>query len=62
MVDFNKEIDVENIDIAYIHDKAQSEFKKLSGNKILITGAGGFLGFFLFNQFLLWIVKTLNEL
>jgi len=62
MVDFNKEIDVENIDITYIHDKDQSEFKKLSGNKILITGAGGFLGYYFIKSILAWNDKNLNKL
>lgn len=54
MVNINKEFDVENVDITYIHDKAQSEFKKLSGGKVLITGAGGFLGYYFIKSILAW--------
>lgn len=46
--------DVEIEDIEYIHQKTQLEFEKLSGNNVIITGAGGFLGYYLIKSILAW--------
>lgn len=43
---------VERDDIAYIHEKAKDEFAKLCGNTLLLTGAGGFLGFYFIKSIL----------
>lgn len=61
MVNLNKEIEVENVDIAYIHNKAHSEFEKLSRSKILITGAGGFLGYYFIKSILAWNTQNPNK-
>ncbi|MFH1833007.1 MAG: NAD-dependent epimerase/dehydratase family protein [Candidatus Levyibacteriota bacterium] len=53
MVD-NKKSGVENKDIEYIHEKAKQEFEKLSGSKLLLTGAGGFLGYYFIKSILAW--------
>lgn len=45
---------IEKKDIAYIHSKARKEFEILSGNSILLTGANGFLGFYLIKSILAW--------
>lgn len=60
MVNFNKKIDVEKIDIEYIHSKASIEFKKLSNNSILITGANGFLGYYFIRSIMSWNDKYPN--
>lgn len=49
---------VEEHDIAFIHSKAQEELKHLSGKKVLLTGAGGFLGYYLIKSFLFWNDKN----
>lgn len=49
---------IEEHDIAHIHSKANEEFEQLSGKKILLTGAGGFLGYYLIKSFLLWNDKN----
>ncbi|RJQ26306.1 NAD-dependent epimerase/dehydratase family protein [Candidatus Parcubacteria bacterium] len=54
MVDIIKKNNVEDVDIEYIHKKSRSEFIKLSGKKILITGAGGFLGFYFVKSVIAW--------
>lgn len=46
--------DVEREDIAYIHKKAKQEFKKLAGNKVLLLGANGFLGYYFMKSMLEW--------
>ena len=35
--------DVVNEDIAFILESVESEFKALSGHRLLLTGGGGFL-------------------
>jgi UDP-glucuronate decarboxylase len=46
--------DIEKKDILYIHQKAQKEFKLLSGNSLLLTGANGFLGYYFTKAILSW--------
>lgn len=41
-------------DLQYIQKKAFPELKKLSGSGLLLTGAGGFLGYYLLLTFLSW--------
>ncbi len=41
-------------DINYIHTAAEKEFGMLSGNKLLLTGAGGFLGYYFILSVLDW--------
>ena len=60
MVDLKN--NVENKDIEYIHQKAQKEFLKLSGSNLLITGAGGFLGYYFVKSILTWNDKYPDKL
>lgn len=59
MVDLKS--DVESKDIVYIHQKAQEEFVKLSGSNMLITGAGGFLGYYFVKSILAWNTQNPNK-
>lgn len=45
---------VEKNDIAYIHKKAKSEFKKLAGHSVLLIGSNGFLGYYFVKSILAW--------
>lgn len=45
---------VEEKDIDYIHAKANDSFKKLSGESVFLTGAGGFLGYYFIKGILSW--------
>lgn len=45
---------VEKKDLEYIHTKAEEEFKVLSENTVLFTGANGFLGYYFLKSILLW--------
>jgi UDP-glucuronate decarboxylase len=45
---------VEATDLAQIKNSAIHEFNKLSGKPVLITGGGGFLGYYLSKSLLLW--------
>src|SRR3989344_9312245 len=45
---------VEKNDLEYIHKKALDEFEILSGNKILFTGADGFLGYYFIKSIIAW--------
>lgn len=49
---------VEKEDIEYIHKKATNELNILSGNKLLLVGAGGFLGFYFIKAILAWNDKS----
>lgn len=45
---------VEERDLNYIRKKTRQEFKDLSGNTILFTGANGFLGYYFIKSILAW--------
>lgn len=45
---------LEKNDIEYLLGKTQAEFKKLEGHSILITGAGGFLGYYFIKSIIAW--------
>ena len=47
-------IDVVNTDVAYMIENLNKELTELSGNKILLTGGGGFLGYYLINTINGW--------
>ncbi len=49
-----------NEDLTYICNNLQEEFAALSGKKLLITGGGGFLGYYLIQAVLHWN-KTVND-
>ncbi|MCL4359685.1 NAD-dependent epimerase/dehydratase family protein [Patescibacteria group bacterium] len=46
--------DVVSTDIAYIHKESAPDFKKLAPSELLLTGAGGFLGYYLTLSLLSW--------
>lgn len=46
--------DVVRRDMDYIHDKAHAELVALSGYNLLLTGAGGFLGYYCILSILSW--------
>ncbi len=50
--------EVEKKDIEYILKNAKEEFKILSGNKVLLTGANGFLGYYLIKSILTWNIEN----
>jgi len=54
MVNITKETNVENIDINYILEKSSEELQILAGKKLLLTGAGGFLGYYFIKAILAW--------
>lgn len=54
MVNITKEPDVENIDINYILGKSNKALQILAGKKLLLTGAGGFLGYYFIKSILSW--------
>lgn len=54
----NNKRTVEENDIAYIHKNAYEEFKTLAGNSVLLTGAGGFLGYYFIRSILSWNDKN----
>jgi len=45
---------VEQTDLEYILDKAKDEFILLSNKQLLISGAGGFLGYYFIKSVLAW--------
>lgn len=49
---------VEEQDIQYIHKKAKKELETLSGNSVLLIGAGGFLGLYFVKTILAWNNET----
>lgn len=49
---------VEEQDISYIHKKSQKELEALSGDSVLLIGAGGFLGYYFIRAILAWNDKT----
>lgn len=49
----NKEA-IEKADIAYIHSAARAELNKLAGHSVLLTGAGGFLGYYFIKTIARW--------
>lgn len=53
---------VEKTDIDYIHKKAHEEFKELEGKKILLIGAGGFLGYYFIKSILSWNKKSKSKI
>ena len=56
-----KSKDVVNQDLEYICDNLKKEFSILSGKKLLITGGGGFLGFYLVQSLLHWNRKVAQD-
>jgi nucleoside-diphosphate-sugar epimerase len=46
--------DVINSDLDYIYDKSKEELARLAGRNLLITGAAGFLGYYLVQSILYW--------
>jgi len=57
MITYNTRV-VEKKDVAYIHSRARHEFEILSGNSVLLTGANGFLGFYIIKSILAWNEKN----
>ena len=49
--------DIVREDTAYMVDNLNEELTELSGNKILLTGGGGFLGYYLVNTIVGWNPK-----
>lgn len=47
-------IEIELNDLEYIINEASFEFDKLANSKVLITGGGGFLGYYFVKSFLRW--------
>ena len=45
---------VEKDDLGYIHSKLNKELKILSGKRVLLTGASGFLSYYFILAFLSW--------
>lgn len=45
---------IETKDLAYIHKKAKSEFEALKDSRVLLIGAGGFLGYYFIKSILFW--------
>ncbi len=54
-------IDVVNEDVAYMLENLTDELTQLSGNKILLTGGGGFLGYYLVNTIVGWNRLRVNS-
>lgn len=54
VMDLAKNSLIEENDILYIHTKTIEEFKVLSGNTVLFTGANGFLGYYFIKSLLTW--------
>jgi len=52
---------VEETDLAYIHDHADAELNKISGESILITGGAGFLGYYFTKSILNWNDQHLSK-
>lgn len=48
--------DVVRIDLEYITERASSELAAMAGTKLLLTGAGGFLGYYC-----IWMIAYWNE-
>ena len=46
--------DVVNEDIAFILESVETEFKALSGHRLLLTGGGGFLGYYIVSALMAW--------
>lgn len=46
--------DVVNGDLKYINENLKSEFSRLAGKNLLITGGAGFLGYYLIHAVLYW--------
>ena len=49
---------IETDDISYIHKKANLELGLLANHDVLITGAGGFLGYYFIKTFHAWNIKN----
>lgn len=52
---------VETQDIEYIHKKAKKELEALAGSRVLLIGAGGFLGYYFTKATLAFNDKTLSK-
>lgn len=48
---------IEYVDLQYVHRKALKELAKLSGKRVLLIGAGGFLGYYFIKSFMAWNEK-----
>jgi nucleoside-diphosphate-sugar epimerase len=58
LVDMKSSRDVINIDLNYIYQHTLSEFESMAGKNLLITGAAGFLGYYLVQSVLFWNTKV----
>ena len=57
-MDMKSSRDVINIDLNYIYQHTLSEFESMAGKNLLITGAAGFLGYYLVQSVLFWNTKV----
>lgn len=57
----NNANDVVESDLEYIREQLQNEFPLMSGKKLLITGGGGFLGYYLTQSVIHWNKKNSDK-
>ena len=53
--------EVVNNDLNFIVDSLNEEFTKLSGHKLLLTGGGGFLGYYIVQSIIHWNKQALQN-